>query len=373
MMKNLRVLLVSPLDPKVPGNLKFLMGGENTYTMTLLENPPEGVEHVHFMEALRLGLIDYSKWHKPFNFLMKARIIPPDAGIQCFKILGDFDLIHCHGYGLKVENFSGPIVLSDSSSNLLFLRDYLGWSRARIEVGYFIKKFLVSALNIYDLNFNLMGAPLVVWSRFAKKVHIELGCDPKKIVVIAPGIEKLRGKKIDQGAFKILFVGVWFERKGGEVVLKAFELLKKRYPSIKLTVIGQLPRNLVLPEGILHKDYVPRERLIKEVFSPADVLVLVPELAEGYGLVVLEAASLGIPAVVTAVYALPELVKDGKTGFVIKPGNALALAEALAKLIKNRQLLRRMGKEAKARFLQRFYLEVTNKKLLETYHEALKR
>ena len=58
----MRVLLVSPLDPKKPDDLKFLMGGENTYSRSLLKNPPPGVEYIHFSKALEKKWIEYSFW-----------------------------------------------------------------------------------------------------------------------------------------------------------------------------------------------------------------------------------------------------------------------------------------------------------------------
>ena len=54
---HMRVLLVSPLDPKTPGNLKFLVGGENTYSRNLLDFPPRGVQYIHHEEALKSGKV----------------------------------------------------------------------------------------------------------------------------------------------------------------------------------------------------------------------------------------------------------------------------------------------------------------------------
>ena len=121
----MKVLLVSPQDPDKPGDLKYLMGGENTFTRSLLKKPPSGVKYIHHLQAIKQGRIAFTQWQKPLGYLMKARILPPDAGTLCLKINDQFDLIHSHVYGLKLEGYSGPVVLSDSSSNYLFLKDYL--------------------------------------------------------------------------------------------------------------------------------------------------------------------------------------------------------------------------------------------------------
>ncbi len=148
-------------------------------------------------------------------------------------------------------------------------------------------------------------------------------------------------------------------------------ILKEKHPQLRLYLIGQAPKTTKLFKDVWHKDYVPRDELVKKIFPGADVLVLVPPRAEGYGLVVLEAASLGIPAVVTNIWALPEIVEDEKTGFVIPPGDRMALVNRLEKLINSKNLVEKMGEAAQKRFLENFEISQTNKKLLEVYQQAM--
>lgn len=364
---------MSPKDPKVPKNLKFLMGGENTYTQELLKKPPKEVSYTHFTDALKGGEIKYSSWNFVLRLLMKLRILPPDAGVVAISLLADFDLIHCHAYNLKLDaNVKVPVVLSDSSSNYLFLRDYLGWPELRIKAYYFVKRIISKALSVYDQNLNLLGARLIVWSKFAKKIHKELGCDPKQVFVIPPAVTTMPLERTKTEIFNILFVGTWFERKGGHTLLQAYKALKKKYPWIKLSLVGQVPKSVSLPLGVWHKEFIVHNQLIRKVFPKADVLVLVPPKAEGYGMVVLEAASLGIPSIVSSIYALPELVENAKTGFVIRPGSVTELVAALDKLIVNPNLRRELGLVAKKRFLDKFSIGVTNKKLSTFYERAIK-
>lgn len=370
----MKVLLISPKDPDQPGNLKYLMGGENTFTRSLLANPPQGVEYIHYQDALRQGKAIHTDFQRLLSTLMTLGIYPPDVGFQCLKLCEKFDLVHGHAFSLRLENYSGPVVLSDSSSNWLFLKDYLSWNQWRISCGYKLRKLISQKFNLYDPNLNLGKAKkLIIWSEFAKKIHQDLGADSPKIVVIPPGIDQLPGKRIKHDGFNILFVGVWFERKGGLLLLEVYKVLKKKYPQIRLNLIGEIPKGLKLFKDVWQKNYLPREKLVKEIFPWADVLVLVPPKAEGYGLVVLEAASLGIPAIVSSVYALPELVEDGKTGFVISLGNLAELSEKLEILIKNRDLGEKMGEAARKRFLEKFWIVQTNKKLLRVYKEAMVR
>lgn len=360
-------MLVSPKDPDKPKNLSFLMGGENSFTRNLLENPPSEVEYIFFEDALKSGQIEYLKWHKILNLLVKFRILPLDGGFQAFWVKSKFDLIHCHGYCLMARNYNGRVVLSDSSSNYLFLKKYLNWSDFRIKTGYFLRKIIVKNLNIYDPNLNLQDSPLVVWSEFAKKIHISLGQNPQKITVIPPGIGSASFRKIKQRKFNILFIGIWFERKGGFLLLEVYKSLQKKYPQISLTVIGQIPKKIKLGKNTIHFDYLPKNKIYKKIYPKADVLVLVPEFVEGYGLVVEEAAGYSIPSVVSSVCALPELVDDKKTGFIISPGDFDGLFEALEKLILNPKLKYKLGKQAYLKFKQKYFYKKTNLKLQKIY------
>lgn len=369
-MLQMKVLLVSPIDPKKPGNTKFLMGGENTYTRTLLKNPPRGVKYVHFTQALNEGLIEYTPLNNFFAFLTKFRILPLGPGIKSLKINHKFDLIHLHAYQARFRGIICPVLLSDSSSNFLFLKDYLGWSKQRIKLQYGLKKLLSRVFKIYDQDLNLYDSKLLVWSHFAKKIHIKLGLPENKIIVLPPGISKTKLKSKKQKNFVICFIGTWFERKGGKLLIKAFGDLKKNYPGINLNVVGELPKDFRLPRGVYHKNYLPREKILKLIAS-SDCLVLIPSKAEGYGLVVLEAASFGVPAIVSSIYALPEIVVNRTTGFVIKPNSTAELKNALEKLIKDKVLTKKMGREAKLRFGQLFEISKTKKKLKAIYEKII--
>jgi len=138
-----------------------------------------------------------------------------------------------------------------------------------------------------------------------------------------------------------------------------------------LLIVGQIPAVIKLSSSVYQRDYMTRDKLIAEIFPQADCLVLVPPKSEGFGMVVLEAASLEIPSIVTSVYALPEIVKNGKTGFVIQPKNLGQLVDAIEVFIKDYALKKEMGKAARDNFMKNFWIKKTNEKLLEVYEIAI--
>lgn len=392
----LKVLLVAPTDPKKPSDLNLLVGGENTFTKLLLANPPGDVKYTYFHQALGKGEIEYTLLHRILSILTKLRILPLGAGNQCFRIIANFDLVHCHAYGIKIDR-DIPVILSDSSSNYLFLRDYVNWSMLRINLGLAIKKFLFRAFSVLDPDVNLGNSRLIVFSKFAFKIHQKLGIPPEKMQIIHPGLPKISYKKTDpvsSGGVNILFVGTWFERKGGHLLLEAFKQLSKKYKNISLTIIGEVPKKYkfsysssegakatesrseiessrLRSNNIEQLDFVSRDKLMREFFPKADIFVLVPPKVEGFGFAVLEAMSFGIPVIVSRVCALPELVEDGKSGFIIKPGSIGELTDRLEILIGNSALRKRMGGLARKRFGEKFTIEKSNENLLKVYRQAL--
>lgn len=372
------VLLFSPTDPEVPKNLKILVGGENTFTKSLLQNSPKEVKYMYFSEALKKGEIRYTHWQLFLPLLIKFRILPLDPGYHCIKLKKKFDLIHCHVYSLKIDgDIRPPVILSDSSSNSLFLKEYIGWSPLRIKVQYSLRKLVNISFGIYDREVNIRDSfRLVVFSEFAKTLHVNLGTNPDKITVVPPGLpDRINRSKKKKNTINILFAGVWFERKGGDILLSAYRKLKKKYPNISLTLLGPLPKHLMISqdENIIQHDFVSYKNLTNLYYPNADIFVLVPPRVEGYGMVVLESMSFGIPVIVSKVCALPELVEHEKTGFVVKPGSVTSLFLALERLVNSASLRNYMGRQARKQFIKHFQIQETNNHLLAVYKKAIAR
>ncbi len=372
----IKVLLIGPLDPEIPkGDLKLLTGGETTYVRTLLSNPPKGVLYSHWSDALEKRQIEFLFLHRILSILVKLRILPISSGTFCIRLKGDFDLVHSHSNSLKIVGKNIPVVISDSSSNYLFLRDYINWSEWRISIGYFLRRNLFKVLEVIDADTNLENAKkLIVFSNFAKRVHLKLGAPKERTLVVRPGIldPGKKKKKLKEKELHILFVGIWFERKGGRLVVEAFNKLSQKYQNIKLTIIGPVPKDIHLDKNRVEQvDFVPREKLLSQYFPKADIFVLVPLKAEGLGFVILEAASFGIPSIVSNVYALGEIVENGKTGFVVKKANVAELQEKIELLIRNKKMREKMGLSARLKFEKDFLVDVMNERLLKIYKEVV--
>jgi glycosyltransferase involved in cell wall biosynthesis len=150
----------------------------------------------------------------------------------------------------------------------------------------------------------------------------------------------------------VLFVGRQFERKGGDVLLSAFATVRERIPLARLLVVG--PSHLTdVPPGVeclgfLDKDDErDRDRLLS-AYACADVFCL-PTRFEPFGIVFLEAMYFGLPCVGTNAWAVPEMITDGVTGFLVPIDDPRELADRLTRLLLDDRLARGMGSAGRER------------------------
>jgi len=99
---------------------------------------------------------------------------------------------------------------------------------------------------------------------------------------------------------------------------------------------------------------------------------VVPSICfETFGLVAAEAMSHGLPVIASRTGALPEIVEDGVTGFLFKPGNTKELASKMKLLWENPDLCRKMGKAARDKVIREYGEDLYYRRLIETYHRAI--
>lgn len=378
----MKILLISPQDPKNPGELKNLMGGENTYTRLLLKYQPPKVHFIYFEEALRRKLISYHPLQNFFLLLQKFRLLPLGPRVRALVIKHKFDCIYAHGYPVKLSGEASPLVMSDSSSNIVFLEKYLKWPAWRIQITESIKKIIFKTFGVIDGEVNTKkAAGFFVFSSWATRIkRSEFGI--KNCRVIYPGlpVPTINSRPARQDSYNkkslvnLLFVGVWFERKGGRIVLEAFRRLTKRFSNLHLTILGQLPSDIltIKEKNIMQKDFVTYKELLY-YYRTHDILVHVPPEVEGYGMAVPEAMSYGMIPVVSNICALPEFVDEGKSGLIVEAGSEAALEMALERLIRDTKLRRILSRGARKRFREQFSLPKFQRQLLRVFHEAVKK
>ncbi|WP_018874160.1 TIGR03088 family PEP-CTERM/XrtA system glycosyltransferase [Thioalkalivibrio sp. ALJ1] len=163
-------------------------------------------------------------------------------------------------------------------------------------------------------------------------------------------------------------------------LVQAFALLRARmpeqFPSLRLVLIGDGPeagklRALVAELGIEDQTSLPGNcSEMPEQLRELDLFVL-PSLAEGIPVTVLEAMATGLPVVASRVGGLPELVEDGVNGTLISPGDAEALSVVLAAYVADPERARREGQAARQRAVETFGLPRMVDAYAALYQEVL--
>jgi glycosyltransferase involved in cell wall biosynthesis len=148
-------------------------------------------------------------------------------------------------------------------------------------------------------------------------------------------------------------------RKGHELLLEAWRSVHGALPGARLLVFGEGPLERALRQGarragvegtVLFAGFRPD---LPAFLGRLD-LVVHPALAEGLGLAVLEAQAAGVPVVAFRAGGVPEIVADGETGYLVRTGDAAALAIAVTGLLESPARLRAFGEAAWARVARDF-------------------
>ena len=184
------------------------------------------------------------------------------------------------------------------------------------------------------------------------------------------------------GTFVIGTVGRMQAVKDQVNLTRAFIHLATVLPNeknrLRLVMIGDGPlleicKSLLAEAGIQHLAWLPGARNdVANLMRCMDLFVL-PSLAEGISNTVLEAMASGLPVVATAVGGNPELVEQGVTGQLVPAANHIALADAIAPYVVDRQLLQRQGIASRQRAESRFSMESMVNSYVQVYDRVLER
>ncbi len=202
--------------------------------------------------------------------------------------------------------------------------------------------------------------------------------------VVPPGIdaERVRPDRLGGAALRralglapgdVLagFVGRLAAVKDVGALLAAFDAARARCPRLALLVVGDGPQSAALADALAAprvRHLAPRHAL-NDVYGALDLLVL-PSRSEGCPQVVVEALAAGVPVLASAVGGVPGLVRHGREGLLVAPGDGPALADALAALGGDAALRARLAQGARAADLAAHATEAVAAALAAIYAEV---
>ncbi len=179
---------------------------------------------------------------------------------------------------------------------------------------------------------------------------------------------------------EIMYLSHLLKSKGVLVLVDALEILRDEGFNFSARLIGPSAditveelKRLIVSKGLDDRVEVTGPRYGDDKFTEfrqADIFVF-PTYNEVFGLVILEAMQYSLPVVATIEGAIPDIIIDGKTGFLVEKQNAGMLADRLGRLLKDGELRRIMGKEGHRRFLENYTIDKFESNILFTLQTIL--
>jgi glycosyltransferase involved in cell wall biosynthesis len=169
-----------------------------------------------------------------------------------------------------------------------------------------------------------------------------------------------------------------FPRKGYEVMLRALPAIVRAVPTVHYVIVGSDDhdyadrlKKLAQELKIADRVHILGFQDPVQPFLAALDLYVHPALMEGFGIAVVEAMAMGKAVVATTTGGLPEVVAQGKTGLLVPPGDAEALAAAVVSLLEDKVRREQMGLCGKMRAQERFSLDASVAQVEQFYGEVL--
>jgi glycosyltransferase involved in cell wall biosynthesis len=166
------------------------------------------------------------------------------------------------------------------------------------------------------------------------------------------------------------------EQKGLDLLIEATRIILDKGIRIGVLIVGDGP---LREELILHAKrrslsknirFMGFQRNVHDYLSLLDLFVL-PSRWEGFGISIVEAMAMGLPVVATRVGGIPEIVDDGRTGFLIEKDDVHALADKILYLLKNPPVRKEMGEKGKERYESLFMATTMSRQYQEIYNSVL--
>ncbi|OLD39956.1 MAG: hypothetical protein AUI57_01250 [Candidatus Rokubacteria bacterium 13_1_40CM_2_68_8] len=338
-------------------------------------SPTEGSGTFVALDGLARGLTDLGHivvvrplsartgFHTLDRWLYNARVAlrPPVADITVGVDLDGFLWARRRRRGPFVVMLKG--IIADE------LRNERGWVRG-----------LLSVQARWERSNTACADRVVVPSRYSASVaHEVYGIPDAKLVVVPEPIDLADWRRRFAEAAgaraarpTVLSVARMYPRKHLDDLLRAAVILRERIPHAQIRIVGAGPesarlralhRELRLDGGAVLLGEVTRRTLAVE-YMRAHCFCL-PTVQEGFGLVFAEAMAAGLPVVACHAAAVPEIVEDRHTGFLVSPRSPDELASALETLLMNEKLREDFGRAAAQR-VEAFGLPRVARRFLET-------
>jgi len=310
------------------------------------------------VEVRILGIWSY---HNPLNIIRLSRLLKKEKP----------DIVHTHGYfasvigRLAAKKAGLPIIITHVHSTYweykkrhLLIERYLSRCTHRIICcSEAVKNFVTGHEKIKE----------------DKTVVIYNGVDEERFLPVQDPWPPRARLGIDRESPVVGTVSSLTPHKGQKYLIQAAAKIREKYPATRFLIVGDGPLRRSLEEQALELSlqssliFTGARRDIPDLLSLMDIFVLPSSSREGLGIAIIEGMAMEKPTVATDIGGIPEVVQDGETGLLVRPGDSAALAKAIIGLIDNPDRAKAMGKKGRNRFAQKFTRKTMLSKIEDLY------
>ncbi|HVF50400.1 MAG TPA: glycosyltransferase family 4 protein [Pyrinomonadaceae bacterium] len=195
---------------------------------------------------------------------------------------------------------------------------------------------------------------------------------------VDPSVYRPRPFRAQPSPFEIICVGRLAPVKAQHILVEAVELLLRDGRDVRLRLVGDGPDRRALEETVARRSLKGRvvfegwcnQDRVLELYKEADIFALA-SFAEGVPVVLMEAMAMEIPCVATRINGIPELIRDREDGLLVSPSDKEELKEAIARLMDDAELRRRLGEAGRRRVCERYDLARNTSRLADIFRRKL--
>ncbi|HKC04373.1 MAG TPA: glycosyltransferase [Patescibacteria group bacterium] len=292
------------------------------------------------------------------------RFVPPFRSRKIAKIIKKFnpDVIHIHfslGIGVAASRFAQKNHIPSVGTNHFMLENFFD----NLPHPLMLKKTfenLIWKLAVRHLkNADIVTTPTKTAANYLSQKFIH-----NQITPLSNGVnftkyntrkiknDVLKEYRIPKGNKVLLFVGRLVKEKRIDILINSLSKIIEDMPAT-LIIVGRgnkivnykgLARELGVEKNIIFADYLSDSNLL-DLYKSSDVFVM-PSIAELQSIATLEAMASGLPVVAANAGALPEIVINGRNGYLFKADSTTSLTKNILKIFSNKKLINSMSRES---------------------------